>query len=88
MAKDKIGNELAQGHLVQVKLDSPEVLGKIREIQTGGLAIPGQGPNAQVTPGVLVIGVDIMVPFNPQNPRLPTVLLVVNPEEKKPSIVQ
>lgn len=80
MAKDILGNELAQGRLVQVTLDSNRVYGKISNIQNGGLAIAGQ---QGVTPGMVIVSVEIPLLLDPQNPQLRNVVLVVDPDQKK-----
>ncbi len=80
MAKDGLGNELTEGQLVLVTLDSRTLRGHVRAVRPGGLAIPGQ--QAAITPGLIVIHAEIHVPFNPQNPQALNVVRLVDPEEK------
>lgn len=88
MPKDRLGNELSAGKLVEVKLDSPSVVGRIKQITEGGLslAIAGSGTPPQMTPGVITIIAEIQVPFHPQNQQLPGVLSLVDPETAKVKI--
>lgn len=82
MPKDAIGNDVQEGNLVQVTLDSNLLRGRIKHIQSGGLTIPGSGRDAQQTPGMIVINTDILIPFNPKTPQVGNLIRIVDPEEK------
>src|SRR5262249_20810370 len=89
MAKDRLGNDLETGQLVEVKLDSPSVLGKIVKISEGGLSLASGAPGApaQMTPGIIEVYVTVQIPVHPQNPQAPNVLRVVDPEQNKPKLL-
>lgn len=85
MAKDRLGNEIAAGHLVEVKLDNPGVVGRVKQISEGGLSLAATAPGApaQMTPGMITIVAEIQVPFHPKNPQAANVLRLVDPDENK-----
>lgn len=91
MAKDRLGNDLAAGQLVEVKLDSAHVVGRIQKISDGGLSLAATAPGApaQMTPAVITIIAEVQVPVHPQNPQASNVLRLVDPEqENKSKLVQ
>jgi hypothetical protein len=80
MPKDIVGNELQEGGFVQVTLDQPRVFGRIKSIQNGGLAIAGQ---QGITPGMILVAVEIPLLLDPRTPQVLNIVRVVDPEEKK-----
>lgn len=61
--RDKLGNILREGDLVQVDLGENHVIGKIVQIQAGGLVIPGN--KNKHSPGMIRVITDMTLTYNP-----------------------
>jgi hypothetical protein len=83
MVKDRIGNELKDGHLVEIKLGSPEVMAYITEVKSGGI-IAGlrKGSGESVTPGIVTLVATFTFQFDPTNPVLANVIRLTDPSDK------
>lgn len=70
--KDMLGNDLAVGESVHVKIGNDWVMGTILKIQNGGLAITGIPKNGRpvgVTPDALFLQVGIGFQGQPGSPQ-------------------
>jgi hypothetical protein len=83
--RDQLGNELAAGDVVHVKVGNEWVLGNIVKVQNGGIAVTGVSANPKpgqqvgVTPDALVLQMGVgFVQGNPGSPQ-PGLLKLVAP---------
>jgi hypothetical protein len=87
MVKDRLGNELAQGQLVEIKLGSPEVMAFVQEVKEGGIIQGVRGGGRTVTPGILVLFATFTFEYDPSNPILTNLVRLVSPDEEKPKAI-
>ncbi len=70
--KDTLGNDLFEGAIVTLTIDKPLIC-RVMKMQQGGVHTP-QG----VTPGILLVGVQLTIQFVPGVPLL-NIVRVVSP---------
>jgi hypothetical protein len=74
--RDQLGNELAPGDVVHVKVGSDWILGNIVKVQNGGIAVTGisqkpqPGQQVGVTPDALVLQIGVGFQGAPGTPQL------------------
>ena len=81
--KDMIGNTLAEGNQVFVKMGQDWVFGWVDKIDPGGVAIPGQ---KELTPGRVIIGIKpVIYAFKSTDtqPQMLPILKLVDPAVEK-----
>lgn len=83
MVKDRLGNELAEGQLVEIKLGSPEVMAFVQEVTQGGI-IQGarQRGGHDATPGKVVLLATFTFEYDPSDPVVRNLVRLVSPDEK------
>lgn len=75
---DALGNTLVEGNLVRVALTEPAVVGRIVQLQTGGLDVPSY---KNKTPGQIVIQVVLPMTF-PEGAQIMSLMRLVDPQEQ------
>lgn len=88
MVKDRLGNELAEGHLVEIKLGSPEVMAFVHEVKQGGVIQGVRAGGHSVTPGKVVLLATFTFEYDPSNPVLANLVRLVSPDEGLPQALQ
>ena len=81
---DAIGNKLRIGQLVRLSLKEPYVIGKIANVEDGGLLTPSAGAlqHGLKMPGKIEIKFEITLHFNP-GAAVAALLCLVDPETEK-----
>lgn len=84
--KDAIGNRLAEGHLVQLRLPGGQTLnGHVAEISEGGLVAVGgtrKHDEEALTPGICKVRIEIEALADPRSGTCPAVMRLVDPAEQ------
>lgn len=85
MPTDQIGNPLAKGDAVAVKVGTEMLTATIVDIKEPSVLAPGK--DAMVIPGQLQLMIPLTVMFNPRNPVCGGVIKIVKPVnwDTKPS---
>lgn len=64
---DALGNELAERNVVLLHLDSKNIIGKVVFIKPGGIAVPNANSKITQTRGMIVIGMEVPIMFDPKD---------------------
>jgi hypothetical protein len=79
MVKDRIGNELHEGDLVEIKLVSNDVMAFVTEVQRGGVITGVRKGGREATPGLVTLAATFHFEFDPGDPALRNMVRLVNP---------